>query len=193
MLNFQRMAVEQGTNFGNECIKALQYAGFEIECVEKHIEEVGITLDAVTRNRLGVLMAWEFKGSWQGCRPSLMRTDTVKKAIANAVLLSTSQYADLFPPLLVMCSHKPIKGDAFLMLDAGLNAGLLSAVVDSRDGTFLAKLANTAKDDIASVVERAACAALGKATKAIPKAVRQGGTSKRKLIDAAQLSFCFAK
>lgn len=185
MHNFQRMAVEQGADFGNECLKALKYAGFEIDCTEKHIEDVGITLDAVTNNQRGVLMAWEFKGSWQGHRPGLMRTDTVKKASANAWYLSQSHYAELYPPLFLMSSHEPEGGDARRMLDTILDSGILAAVIDSRNGEFLKKLANAAKDDIPSLIAR-----YGRASLEIPKKVAKKPRM-QKSVNAAQLVIQF--
>jgi len=154
MLNFQSMAVEQGADFNYECQKALKYAGFEIAALEMHLEDVGITLDAVTNNRRGIAMAWEFKGSLQGKRPGLVRTDTVKKAIANGYLLSVSDmYSSHFPPLLIMCSHEPEKGDARVMLDVALRDGILTDVVDSRNGKRLQWLANATEADISRLLD----------------------------------------
>jgi hypothetical protein len=129
MNEFQRLAVAQGTDFGIECLQSLKYAGFKIETVEQHIKDVGITLDAVTNNRRDVPMAWEFKGSWQGHRPGLIRTDTVKKAIANAALFSRSHYAESYPAMFLMCSHEPERGDARRMLDVALDNGWVAAVM----------------------------------------------------------------
>lgn len=154
MVNFQRMAVEQGADFNDECQKALKYAGFEIRETEMHLEDVGITLDAVTTNLQDISFAWEFKGSLQGSRPSLVRTDTVKKAIANGYLLSISTaYRSHFPPLLLMCSHEPEKGDARIMLDAAIQDGLFTDVVDSRDGKKLRWLANATETDIKKLLD----------------------------------------
>jgi hypothetical protein len=154
MNDFQRMAVKQGAGFEKECGMALTCAGFEIVYVQKHLDDVGITLDAVTNNKKGVPMAWEFKGSLQGHRPGLIRTDTVKKAICNAWLFSKSQYAELFPPLFFMCSHEPERGDARRMLDTALNDRMIAAVINSRNGLFLIKLANATADEVSSLIAR---------------------------------------
>lgn len=154
MLNFQGMAVEQGADFRNECLKALKYAGFELTATEMHLEDVGITLDAVTNNRSGIAFAWEFKGSLQGKRPGLVRTDTVKKAIANGWLLRKSaKYSEFFPPLFLMRSHEPDKGDARAMLDVAIAQNLFTDVVDSRDGIRLRWLANATEESIQQLLD----------------------------------------
>ncbi len=148
-MNFQKMAKVQGAAFAKESLLALELAGFEIADTEVYISDVGITLDAVTNNKQGVAMAWEFKGSLQGSRAGLKRTDTMKKALANAVLLSLSDnYAGVFPPMCIMTSHIPTINDSERMMRTALEKGKLLAVVDSRDGKELQKLANMTEDAI---------------------------------------------
>lgn len=149
--NFQTMAVEQGAAFHDECIRALKYAGFEIVCTKVRLRDVGIEIDAITNNQLGVPMAWEFKGSWQGTRPGLQRTDTVKKAIASALLFSRSEYGLFMLPLLVMTSHIPTNGDGAAMLQKTIGHEILS-VVDSRDGKKLKWLANATIEQLQALL-----------------------------------------
>lgn len=142
LFNFQGAAGEQGRAFRDECLRALSYAGFEVADTEVHLEDVGITLDAITNNRRGLAMAWEFKGSLQGSRPGLLRTDTMKKAIANGWLFSKSEISQLIVSrMLVMTSHIPTDNDSSLMLQVALEDGLLLDVIDSRDGKRLQRLA----------------------------------------------------
>jgi len=142
-------SVEQGAAFHDESIRALRLAGFEIASTKCRLEDVGIELDAITNNRHGIAFAWEFKGSLQGARPGLRRTDTLKKAIANGFLLSVSEiYGDRFPPLFVMCSHIPVAGDGQKMMAAALRSGVLSDIVDSRDGVRLGSLANITEEGL---------------------------------------------
>ena len=49
----------------------------------------------------------ECKGSWQGKRPGLIRTDTLKKAIANAAVLATLETPC---PYWLVVSHLPLPG-----------------------------------------------------------------------------------
>lgn len=150
--NFQSWANEQGAAFNDECIRALSYAGFEIADTEVYLRDVGITLDAVTNNQRGVAMAWEFKGSWQGTRPGLIRTDTTKKAIANGTLMQWSEFGEFTPPMLIMTSHIPDSGDSALMLQMALRKGILLDVVDSRDSKKLKRLAQATDSEIQAIL-----------------------------------------
>ena len=134
-----------------ECILALELAGFEVVEIKVRVRDVGIELDAITNNKHGIAMAWEFKGSLQGSRPGLIRTDTTKKAIANALLLSRSEYGEMMPPLLIMTSHIPTENDSLAMLEAVIGKEIL-AVVDSRDGKTLQWLYQATESDIKTLL-----------------------------------------
>lgn len=150
--NFQRMANAQGAWFHQECIRSLAIAGFEIAEQEFVINQVGIRLDAITNNSHGIAMPWEFKGSWNGERPGLRRTDTLKKAIANGYLLSRWQDKNMMTPLLVMTTHFPVDGSGIAMLNA-VNRNTIMAFVDSRDTRFLGWLYRAAEEDIYQYIE----------------------------------------
>ena len=60
------------------------------------VPALGIEIDARMVSVNGVIYWAEFKGSWQGKIPGLRRTDTVKKALANAFLVATAP--DEYPP-----------------------------------------------------------------------------------------------
>lgn len=141
--NFQRMAVEQGDAFHLECIRSLRMVGFEVVDQRFTIDEVGIELDAITNNAHGIAMPWEFKGSWNGDRPGLWRTDTLKKAIANGYLLSRWSEACRFTPLLVMTSHLPqhATGSVAAMFRT-VERRIILDVVDSRNARSLRWLYN---------------------------------------------------
>lgn len=117
MINFQRAASEQGEEFRRQCVNACRYAGFEIVGSEYRVPDVGLTLDVHLRNLHGIDFLVECKGSMRGNRPGCMRTDTVKKAIANGFLLSLSEVLPHFPPMLLMTSHVAESGDALTMLE----------------------------------------------------------------------------
>jgi hypothetical protein len=148
MKNFQSEANKQGERWHKECMEALRRNGFEIREEKMDLLDVGIELDAITNNEYGLAMAWEFKGSWEGERQGLKRTDTMKKAIANAWLLSQSEdFRWRFPPLFVMTTHEPQDGFSLAMMQTALVKGLISYITDDRDNTFLTWL-NHADDDL---------------------------------------------
>ena len=64
------------------------------------------------------------KASWRGKRPGLIRTDTLRKAIAEAWLVKT-QYA---LKVLVLTSHVPTKGVAHQALRVALREELFDRV-----------------------------------------------------------------
>lgn len=134
--NTQALANFQGDKFHREAIDALQMAGFEI--VDQHyvIAEVGIEVDCIANNYHGLAMPWEFKGSWQGDRPGLRRTDTLKKAISSGYLFTQSQEYQIMTPLLVMTTHFPLVGAGVAMLNA-VRRTVILAFVDSRDSKLL--------------------------------------------------------
>ncbi len=147
-VNFQSMAVEQGAAFHKECLRSLKYAGFEIADTEIRVEDVGIRLDAITNNRRGVAFAWEFKGSWQGSRPGLRRSDSALKMLAQGALLSISEFGRHLPPLFVMTSHFPTTPDVIAMVDASIRGGWIFEVIDSRDGKRLQWFANATDEEL---------------------------------------------
>ncbi len=51
------------------------------------LTEVGVEIDQEAVSPTGTVVWFEYKGSVQGNRPGLRRTDTLKKAIANGALL----------------------------------------------------------------------------------------------------------
>lgn len=114
--NFQALASEQGTEFRDLCRKSLIRAGFTEIHTEKTFEDVGVTLDIIAMNQEGISLAIECKGSMMGDRPGCKRTDTVLKAVGEAFLLSRSEAAPMFPPMLLMTSHVATSGAARTML-----------------------------------------------------------------------------
>lgn len=142
-MNFQQAANQQGKAFFDEALMALHYAGFEIEETNLKLKDVGIVIDAVTINYLGTKMVWSFKGSWRGNRPGLLRTDTVKKTIADAWLFQQSKYAhSIGPGMMVVTSHIPTEGSAAQMLQTAKTLGIIHSIVDSRKSSVLMRLNN---------------------------------------------------
>jgi hypothetical protein len=85
-----------------------------------------VEIDCAAVSARGQEIWFEYKGSVQGSRPGLMRTDTLKKAIANGALLARrSQH----PPYVVLTSHLPTAGAGLAMLHTALELGYLADVV----------------------------------------------------------------
>lgn len=152
--NFQGMSSEQGAAFHSECLRALRYAGFEIADTEIHVRDIGIRLDAITNNRQGLAFAWEFKGSWQGSRPGLRRSDSALKMLAQGALLSLSEFGACMPPLFVMTSHFPNTPDVSAMIKGSIRGGWIFEIIDSRDGKRLQWLANATEGDLRKMLDK---------------------------------------
>ncbi|MCB0963508.1 MAG: hypothetical protein KDA98_09445, partial [Acidimicrobiales bacterium] len=68
--------------FAEQCDTLLTHQGFEL-LGRRVLADVGVEIDQEARSPRGGLVWFEYKGSVQGNRPGLRRTDTLKKAIAN--------------------------------------------------------------------------------------------------------------
>lgn len=117
-MNFQALASAQGAAHDAMCRAIL--ADFD-PSRPFVVGAVGIEIDCAVGN------VWiEFKGSARGDQPGLRRTDTTKKAIANAALASTVHDG----PFVLMTSHLPAVGSSGeRMLDSAMSAGWLDDVV----------------------------------------------------------------
>ena len=90
------------------------------------LTEVGVEIDQEAVSPTGTVVWFEYKGSVQGNRPGLIRTDTLKKAIANGALLrSLTDPA----PYVVVTSHLPESGSGAAMLQAALRLRCFADVV----------------------------------------------------------------
>lgn len=125
MTSFQSSAGVQGRQFAQQCDLLLQQSGFTLGR-SVLLREVGVEIDREAVGPSGRTVWFEYKGSIQGVRPGLMRTDTVKKAIANGALLRA---VPEHPPYVVLTSHLPTSGAAFAMLGAARRLGYFGDVV----------------------------------------------------------------
>ncbi|MFN8469033.1 MAG: hypothetical protein U0X20_25980 [Caldilineaceae bacterium] len=110
----QKMASLQGALFEQNCSVALECAGFEISGRHVLMKEIGIEVDIIATNQQGISFFITCKGSMRGDRPGARRTDTLKKALCDAFLLSLEGWT----PVILMTSHVPDKGSGRAMLDA---------------------------------------------------------------------------
>jgi hypothetical protein len=101
------------------------------------VSEVGVEIDRVAAAPSGATVWFEYKGSVQGARPGLMRTDTLKKAIANGALLE--RLVD-HPPYVVLTSHVPTNGAGLAMLQSAIELRYFDDVICVYDPTQTVRL-----------------------------------------------------
>lgn len=135
-MTFQRDAGLQGRQFSDQCDFVLERFGYRLG---RHINlsQIGVEIDREATSPNGTTIWFEYKGSIQGQRPGLIRTDTLKKAIANGALLRA---LDERRPYVVLTSHLPRGGAAASMLAAALDLGLVDGVICIYDPADAARL-----------------------------------------------------
>src|SRR5688572_27962467 len=124
MTDFQSAAGVRGRQFSEQCDQLLRHYGYELKG-RALLHDVGVEIDRVATSPGGQAVWFEYKGSVQGSRPGLLRTDTVKKVIANGALLAAR--ADRHP-YFVLTSHLPDRGSGAAMLRTALALGYLTDV-----------------------------------------------------------------
>lgn len=125
MTDFQASAGIQGRQFAEQCCQLLTHYGYALHG-RTLIATVGVEVDCVATSPGGNVVWFEFKGSVQGTRPGLLRTDTLKKAIANGALLAGE---GVRCPFIVLTSHLPIEGAGVAMLRTALRLEYLDDVI----------------------------------------------------------------
>lgn len=134
--SFQSSSTAQGQVFASQCDFLLESNGFSL--ADRYVlSEVGVEIDRVATSKRGLTYWFEYKGSIQGTRPGLRRTDTMKKAIANGSLLRAVTSAH---PYVVLTSHLPEAGAGRAMLDAALELGYFADVICVYDPGDVARL-----------------------------------------------------
>lgn len=123
--SFQASAGIQGRQFAEQCDTLLTHLGYALQG-RRVLTEVGVEIDQEAVSPGGAPVWFEYKGSIQGHRPGLRRTDTLKKAIANGALLRAIPDA---APYVVITSHLPEAGSGAAMLRNALELGYLADVV----------------------------------------------------------------
>lgn len=136
--SFQAAAGIQGRQFAEQCDTLLAHLGYQLSG-RRVIAEVGVEIDQEAVSPSGRTVWFEYKGSVQGNRPGLRRTDTLKKAIANGALLRS--LADP-APYVVITSHLPEAGAGVAMLQAAKRLRCFADVVCLYDPTDTARLSS---------------------------------------------------
>lgn len=125
MSDFQSLAGRQGRQFAEQCDTLLTSLGYQLDG-SFVAADVGVEIDQRAVSPGGRLIWFEYKGSVQGSRPGLIRTDTLKKAVANGALLKAHGEAGMF---VVLTSHLPSGGSGLAMLEAARQLGYFDDVV----------------------------------------------------------------
>lgn len=128
MNNFQAESKQSGDDFEDLVLKDLKRSNFQN--IQRHIiiEEVGVEADFAYKFR-NTQVYIEAKGGHQGPgkRPGAKRTDSVKKAIANAALVKS-----VYPnsKYIIYFSDLPKHGNSsHKMLNAAVMAGFVDQVI----------------------------------------------------------------
>lgn len=141
---FQARGVRQGKAFDEQCRLVLQGIGFEVSDRPFTVTDLGVEFDAEIRSTSGRVFWCEFKGSWHGPRPGLRRTDTVKKALADAFIAHAAQ-GD-YPPTLFLTTHTPNPGSSGArMLEVAVTSGALMDVINVNDPKDMERLQRLAQ------------------------------------------------
>ena len=151
-MNFQRSAVEQGEQFAQNCLLTLRLVGFDVAETKFRTGDMGVEIDAIANNSQGLAFPFEFKGSFLGSRPGMLRSDTVKKAIATAYLFSLDEAAHTMAPLIVLTSHRPISGNIANWLARIDRAIILDVLSLTDDRKQLAAYAAMTEADIKRII-----------------------------------------
>lgn len=132
MTAFQSAASWQGRHFDEQCRFLLETSGFKVS-QPFTIDTLGVEFDAEVVTPGGTVLWAEFKGSFQGERPGLRRTDTAKKAISTGALLHAWSDGPGYP-FVVLTSHLPASGSAGeRMIELAQAAGYVDQVTCVND------------------------------------------------------------
>lgn len=128
MSDFQATSRKQGDAFEFRCNQELLRLGYRLSGRVK-LSSVGVEIDQCAfRDDEWLLI--EFKGSENGNRPGLLRTDSMKKAIANGALLKGTEVSY---PYWVITSHLPTCGQGKAMMGSALRLGYVDRFMDIQE------------------------------------------------------------
>jgi Holliday junction resolvase-like predicted endonuclease len=105
----QAAGVRQGIAFETTAATVLQIEGWSITATKWRHPEFDVEVDICATDPHGVEWWIECKGSWEGTRQGLKRTDTLKKALFNGAMLALAEDRK---PYMIVCSHVPNAGTA---------------------------------------------------------------------------------
>ncbi len=124
-MNFQAASRTQGLWFEDLCRAILVDCGFTIDGEHVDFTDAGVEVDLIATNRHAISFYITCKGSYRGQRPGVQRTDTLKKALAEAQAL----HAQGWGPILLLTSHLPNTRSGRELL-AGVDPEVLFDAID---------------------------------------------------------------
>ena len=137
MAEYQKHSKAQGDLGELLAREALERAGFKD--IRGPVELPGVQVDLIAEAKSGHDVYFSVKWSQRGSRPGLKRTDTLRKAIAEAYLIRQNGKH----PVVVLTSHLPTKGVGKEALDLAVGDVIDNAIlVDDKQklkDLFLAK------------------------------------------------------
>lgn len=134
----QALATQQGDMFESQGRMILRSMGATVSDRPVVIADTGVEVDAIVEAPRPVYV--EFKGSWRGVRPGLLRSDTVKKAVADGFVLQCKAPGI---PYIVITSHLPAIGShGDLMMRAAIEYGAVADVFCTSLPGDMARLAD---------------------------------------------------
>lgn len=104
--SFQARSSHQGRLVEETAVDVLEASGFEVIDERFELGILGVEVNLVGRDRLGNKWFIEVTGAYGSRRPGLVRTDTVRKILGSAQLLSKRG----FKPFLVITTDLPTPG-----------------------------------------------------------------------------------
>jgi predicted RecB family endonuclease len=129
---FQASASIQGRRYEDIVEAILVASGWTIDA--RHEKVDGVEIDITATDQLGTQWWIECKGSWNGNRPGSRRSDTVKKAVCDAWLLSL---VDGNRPYMLVTSHLPDESShVHSILATARREGLITRIEST--GAFVA-------------------------------------------------------
>jgi len=106
----QASGVRQGAAFEVTVATLLKIEGWDVTATKWRHPEFDVEVDIVATHPVTGKEWWiECKGSWEGNRQGLKRTDTLKKALFNGAMLRLDPQRC---PYMIIASHKPNLGSA---------------------------------------------------------------------------------
>lgn len=127
-MTFQAQAVLQGRTYEDVVARSLAAYGWHIQTAHWREPCTLVEIDIVAADPNGEIWWIECKGSWQSAsgRNGLARTDSTKKLIANAAILSTLP-ASARRPYMVVSSDAPA-GAGAIWLEIAKRHGWVSSL-----------------------------------------------------------------
>lgn len=134
----QALATQQGDMFESQGRMILRSMGATVSDRPVVIDGTGVEVDAIVESPRLVYV--EFKGSWRGTRPGLLRSDTVKKAVADGFILQCKAPGI---PYIILTSHHPAFGShGDLMVGVAVEYGAVAGVFCTSLPCDMARLAD---------------------------------------------------